>query len=60
MVSSRSNITSLIDKLQKKGFVNRLPVSGDRRAYVVELTDEGRKRIEKIEPKYLEAVEKRS
>lgn len=58
MVSSRSNITSLIDKLQEKGYVNRLSVEGDRRVYAVELTDEGKKKLDEVEPIYDKTVEK--
>lgn len=58
MVSSRANITSLIDKLQKKGYVRRLPVEGDRRVYQVQLTAKGIKKVDEVEPKYIKTVEK--
>ncbi len=58
MVSSRSNITSLIDKLQKKAYVRRLPMEGDRRVYQVELTSEGIKKLSEVEPLYVKTVEK--
>jgi len=58
MVSSRSNVTSLIDKLQKKDYVHRLPVKGDRRVYAVELTEKGKNKVNVIEPHYIKAVEK--
>ncbi|MFC1806876.1 MarR family winged helix-turn-helix transcriptional regulator [Candidatus Omnitrophota bacterium] len=58
MVSSRSNITSLIDKLQKKNYVRRLPVEGDRRVFQVELTDKGIKKLAEVEPVYVKTVEK--
>ncbi|MFH1777315.1 MAG: MarR family transcriptional regulator [Candidatus Omnitrophota bacterium] len=58
MVSSRSNITSLIDKLQKKGYVRRMSVQGDRRVYAVELTQKGKKKVTEVEPHYVKTVEK--
>lgn len=58
MVSSRANVTSLIDKLQKKGYVRRLPVEGDRRVYQVQLTDKGIKKVAEVEPGYIKAIEK--
>ncbi len=58
MVSSRANVTSLIDKLQKKGYVRRLPVEGDRRVYQVQLTAKGIKKINEVEPEYVKTIEK--
>jgi DNA-binding MarR family transcriptional regulator len=40
-VSAR-NITVLVDGLEREGFVRRAPHSSDRRATVIELTDDGR------------------
>ena len=40
-VSAR-NITVLVDGLEKEGFVRRTPHPRDRRATVIELTDDGR------------------
>jgi len=57
MVSSRSNVTSLIDKLQKKGYVRRLPFDGDRRVYQVELLDKGLEKLDEVEPRYIKIVE---
>jgi len=57
MVSSRSNITSLIDKLQKKRYVCRVPLERDRRVYHVELMKKGREKILEVEPIYTKTVE---
>lgn len=57
LVSSRSTITSLIDKLEKKQFVQRKRVSGDRRVYEVHLTDTGRKALDVAEKAYVKKVE---
>ncbi|MFH1062292.1 MAG: MarR family transcriptional regulator [Candidatus Omnitrophota bacterium] len=58
MVSSRGNVTGLIDKLEKKGYVRRLPVEGDRRVYHVQLTAQGMRKLEEVEPEYLKVIEK--
>ncbi|HEX7625652.1 MAG TPA: MarR family transcriptional regulator [Gaiellaceae bacterium] len=39
---SSGAMTSRLDRLEKEGFVRRLPDPDDRRGVVVELTDEGR------------------
>lgn len=45
MLSSRANVTKLIDLLEKRGFVKRHDC-GDRRVNLVGLTDKGAKFIE--------------
>jgi MarR family transcriptional regulator, 2-MHQ and catechol-resistance regulon repressor len=40
MLSTRANVTKLIDALEKRGFVKRLNCE-DRRVNLIELTDEG-------------------
>jgi DNA-binding MarR family transcriptional regulator len=40
-VSAR-NVTALVDGLEKEGFARRVPHSTDRRAPIIQLTDEGR------------------
>ena len=57
MVSSRANITSLIDKLEQKGYVRRVAVDGDRRVYQVELTSAGLRQVDCVERQYVKAVE---
>ncbi len=57
MVVSRANITSIIDKLEKKGLVKRLPDTSDRRSFRVRLTDKGRALIKEIEKAYFPRVD---
>ncbi len=45
MLSSRANVTKLIDLLEERGFVKRLACE-DRRVNLVELTNDGAKFIE--------------
>lgn len=52
MLSSRANVTKLIDALEKRRFVRRLPCE-DRRVNLVELTDEGAKFIEESAPEVI-------
>ena len=49
MLSSRANVTKLIDLLEERKFVRRL-ACGDRRVNLVALTDEGAKFIEDTLP----------
>jgi len=49
MLSSRANVTKLVDVLEERKFVKRLACS-DRRVNLVELTDEGAKFIEETLP----------
>lgn len=57
LITHRSNMTGLVDRLEKRGLVTRTSGAGDRRAYCVALTREGRRLIEGILPHYYRAVE---
>ena len=41
LIMHRSNVTGLVDRLEKRGLVRRLDAAGDRRAYRVVLTPAG-------------------
>lgn len=56
LVVDRSNVTGLLDRMEKTGWVNRTDHPQDRRVYQVKLTPKGRKLWEKVEPLYLNAV----
>jgi DNA-binding MarR family transcriptional regulator len=43
LIISLASVTSLIDSLERRGYVRRLPHSTDRRMLLIELTDAGRK-----------------
>jgi DNA-binding MarR family transcriptional regulator len=58
LIMHRSNITGLVDRLEKRGLLQRKDDPADRRAYKVVLTSAGRKLIEKILPDYYDAAEK--
>ncbi|MFC5451276.1 MarR family winged helix-turn-helix transcriptional regulator [Paenibacillus aestuarii] len=50
------SITYVIDKLEKKGYLERQPIPGDRRKTNVALTDEGRRYFDKIFPQHVETI----
>ena len=56
LVVDRSNITGLLDRMERSGWVKRADHPTDRRVYVVTLTAEGRKLWQKILPEYVAAV----
>lgn len=58
LIMHRSNVTGLVDRLEKRDLLQRKDSSTDRRAYKVVLTASGRKLIEKILPGYYTAAEK--
>lgn len=52
LLTHRSNVTGLVDRLEKRGLVERHDVLGDRRAYRVVLTRAGDKLLKVILPHY--------
>ncbi len=58
LIVHRSNITGLVDRLEKKGWVERRDVAADRRAYRVVLTPAGEKVLKKILPRYYEDADR--
>lgn len=52
-----ANITRLIDKLEKKGFVERQLNSSDRRIRKIYITDQGRKIRDLVEPLAIKVLE---
>ncbi|HEY3754908.1 MAG TPA: MarR family transcriptional regulator [Opitutaceae bacterium] len=56
LVVDKSNVTGLIDRMEKAGWVRRAEDPSDRRVYCVTLTPPGRKLWSKVNPIYLKAV----
>ena len=54
MDKTKSAILRSIDILEEKGFVKRLPVAGDRRKNVIELTESGKAVIDKMHHNFME------
>jgi DNA-binding MarR family transcriptional regulator len=42
LITSRATVTGLLDSLERRGYVRRLPHSSDRRMLLIELTEAGR------------------
>ena len=57
LVVSPSDMTGLIDRLEKKGFVQRLP-GKDRRSKLLRITSKGAKLLDEVWPHHVEAVER--
>ena len=58
MLVNRANITSLVDRMEKGGMVERTDSPTDRRYYIVRLTAKGRKLLDEVEPLYAKEVRK--
>lgn len=52
MLVTPANLTGIVDRLQQKGLIRRAARHGDRRAAVIELTDEGRAAQQAVALKY--------
>ena len=50
LIISRASVTSLLDSLEKRGFVKRQPHLSDRRMLLVELTNSGRQVANQFRP----------
>ncbi|MBN2590436.1 MAG: MarR family transcriptional regulator [Sedimentisphaerales bacterium] len=58
MLVNRANITSLIDRMEKAGFVTRTSSPSDRRSNIIVLTESGKELLDRIEPLYAEEVKR--
>ncbi len=56
LLVSKSNVVTVIDKLEARGFVKRQRSLEDRRCVFVHLTDAGREKIEEILPLHVAAI----
>jgi DNA-binding MarR family transcriptional regulator len=56
LVVDRSNVTGLLDRMEKAGWVRRQDHPGDRRVYLILLTPAGRELWEKAGAHYYEVV----
>ena len=57
LIMHRSNITGLVDRLEKRGLVERKGLPGDRRVCRVVLTSQGTRVIEEVLPMYYRKAE---
>ena len=58
MLVNRANITSLIDRMEKADLVARTTAPADRRSNMINLTSHGSSLLARVEPLYLQEVEK--
>ena len=56
LLISKSNVVTIIDKLEQRGLVKRQRSLEDRRCVFIHLTDEGREEIEQILPVHVSAI----
>lgn len=56
LVTSGS-ITYNIDKLEKKGYINRIPCTEDRRVTYAAITEEGKLLFDRIFPEHAQAIQ---
>ena len=57
LLVTTSNITHMIDKLEKDGYVERLAQKGDRRINLVRITKDGTELLDKIWPHYIKMID---
>ncbi|MEC2345172.1 MarR family winged helix-turn-helix transcriptional regulator [Paenibacillus barengoltzii] len=57
VLMSSGNITYVVDKLEKKGYVTRKDCAEDRRLVYAELTEQGREFIEDVFPRITDIIE---
>lgn len=58
LITHKSNITGLVDRLEKRGLLSRESDPSDRRAYRVTATRAGRRLTEEILPHYYQIAER--
>ncbi|MCP3930086.1 MAG: MarR family transcriptional regulator [Bacteroidetes bacterium] len=52
-----ANITRIVDKLEKRELVKRKSVEGDRRSYLISITEKGKKLFQDVLPVVFEVYE---
>lgn len=57
LLTTRANITQIVDQLESRGLVRRARDEGDRRYFHVHLTEEGRRCIEGLFPTHLAFIQ---
>jgi len=57
MLVNRSNVTGLVDRTERRGWVRRVADPEDRRVNLIQLTKEGRRVIESAETAYFKRIE---
>jgi DNA-binding MarR family transcriptional regulator len=55
---AQHNVSRLVDRLEKAGYVARIPVEGDARGQTVAITEPGRDLLARMWPAYAAAIQK--
>lgn len=58
LIVTKSNVTGLVDRLEKIGYVERKAKEGDRRYNRIVLTPKGKRLVEKVEEPYFKEVDR--
>lgn len=58
LIVTPSNMTNMVDKLEKEGLVERLPLEGDRRVNITKITKRGSELLDKLWPGYVDVLKK--
>lgn len=58
LLVTTSNITRMIDKLEKNKYVERISQKGDRRVNLIKITKKGSDLLDRIWPNYKEKIDK--
>ena len=58
VLSTSGNMTVVIKNMEKKGLVEKINDKNDKRSFLINLTEKGKKIIEELLPKHIESVEK--
>jgi len=58
MLVNRANTTTLIDRMEKAGLVQRTASVSDRRTNIIRLSARGKKLLEEVEPRYADEVQR--
>jgi len=56
LLISKSNVVTVIDKLEERGFARRQRSLEDRRCVFVHLTEDGREKVEQVLPVHVGAI----
>jgi DNA-binding MarR family transcriptional regulator len=56
LLVDKSNITGLIDRLEKMKLIERMKVDGDRRKYHIALTPKGKSVVDELDEMYMEKI----
>ena len=59
MLSDNGNLTRLVDRLEARGLVRRVPDPNDRRVTLVQLTEVGKALVAEARPRHRAAIEER-